>query len=109
MSNHWPMLIAALLLGAAGWFGWQQQDRLQESVKQPPKAKLLPAPYNPNGPAIPVKSTQEKAPVTETTRAPESVPPAVMKVETPAGKPNLGANPAADPNAAEGADRNTVF
>ncbi|HLX61232.1 MAG TPA: hypothetical protein VKX17_08110 [Planctomycetota bacterium] len=114
MSNHWPMLIAALLLGAAGWFGWQQQDRLQESVKQPPKAKLLPAHYNPNGPAIPVKSTQEKAPVTvppvtKTTRAPESVPPPVMKVETPAAKPNLGANPAANPNAAQGADRNTVF
>ena len=53
MSNHWPILMALLLLGAAVGYGLFQRDKLEETAHVQSIVTPLPAVYNAVGPEAP--------------------------------------------------------
>lgn len=97
MRNHWPMVLAVLLLVAAVILGLWQRDALEEHANDKPRVRELPSKYVPfaDAPAPPrtLTSAPAQPPLTVTNLAPVPANPVAPQPNVPATTALVPAKP----------------
>ncbi len=114
MNSHWPILLAVLMVGAAGVYGFYMQSEYEQRAKVVPEIRTLPTKYSPAPVIRPMGPIAQFRPE-DTTSVPQSQIQQPIPISIPA---NLQTAPATRTmtakipgtvNAIGAADRDAVF